>query len=80
MSIVTRRVGPHISSAEPRQTGEGISSVLQASQKLRGVGEMCELEASGDVDLHNTLPLSLLVYSLSLTVCVSLPLVSDLQE
>lgn len=59
---------------------EGISSVLQASQKLRGVGEMCELEASGDVDLHNTLPLSLLVYSLSLSLCVSLPLVSDLQE
>lgn len=56
---------------------EGISSVLQASQKLLWVGEMCELErslASGDVQLHTTFPLSLLVYSVSLSalgVCLA---------
>lgn len=60
---------------------EGIRSVLQASQKLRGVGQMYELEhslASGDALLRHTSSVSARLFSCSRSL--SLPLVSDLQE
>lgn len=65
-SIDVKRIGPHIFISQGSVFTQGINSVLQASRKLLRVGEMCELEhslASGDAQLHTTLPLSLLVYS-----------------